>query len=144
MPGGMLEHLYFGYVKEWWPFRHEPNVFLSHYGDAIKDLRGHVVKLSKFIGVDLNEKELDTVVERCGMPHMKKNSHMFQYRLPLSEKWNDAYIMELGAMTRKGGIGVGKVDFTDEQKAKWAKAEEEMLGHDPALLKYAREGGAFD
>lgn len=141
MPGGMLESLYFGYVKAWWPFRNEPNVFFSHYADAVKDLRGHVTKLSKFIGVDLNKEELDTVVERCGMPHMKKNAHMFKYRLPLSDKWSSAYIMELGAMTRKGGVGGGKADFTDEQKAAWAKAEEEMLGDDPALLKYAREGG---
>ena len=143
MPGGMLESIYFGYVKAWWPSRNEPNVFLSHYADAVKDLRGHVTKLSKFVGVDLNKEELDTVVERCGMPHMKKNAHMFKYRLPLSDKWSSANIMELGAMTRKGGVGTGKADFTDEQKAAWAKAEEEMLGDDPALLKYAREGGTF-
>ena len=38
LPGGTLGGLYFGYVKEWWPFRHEPNVLLLHYADAKKDL----------------------------------------------------------------------------------------------------------
>ena len=144
MPGGMLEQFYFGYIKEWWPYRNEANVFHRHYADADKDLRGHVMKLAAFVGVDLNDDELDTVVERCGMDHMKKNAHLFRYRLPLSKKWSEAnmYIMELGAMTRKGGVGVGKVDFTDEQQAMWAKAEEDVLGDDPAMLKYAREGGA--
>jgi len=36
LPGGNLAGLYFDYVREWWPLRHEPNVLLLHYADAKK------------------------------------------------------------------------------------------------------------
>ena len=54
LPGGTLDFLYFGYINDWWPYRHEPNVLLLHYSDAIKDLGGTVKKIAKFLGVDLN------------------------------------------------------------------------------------------
>mmetsp|Transcript_25550 Transcript_25550/g.37743 ORF Transcript_25550/g.37743 Transcript_25550/m.37743 type:complete len:376 (-) Transcript_25550:78-1205(-) len=145
-PGGMLEHLYFGYVKAWWPYRNEPNVFLAHYSDVIRDLPGHVAKMAKFVGIELNKQEMSTVVERCGMAHMKTIKHKFLYTLPLSENNSLAgtTIMKSGDdMIRKGGIGGGKVTFSEEQKAAWAKAEGEVFGHDPALLKWAREGGLY-
>ena len=53
LPGGTLAGLYFGYVKEWWPWRHEPNVLLLHYTDAKKDLGGVISKLAKFLNVQL-------------------------------------------------------------------------------------------
>jgi hypothetical protein len=37
----------------------------------------------------------------------------------------------------------GASAFTEEAVAKWKKAEEEQFGNDPAMLKWAREGGAF-
>jgi len=37
----------------------------------------------------------------------------------------------------------GKAQFTDELVEKWKKTEEEQFGHDPALLKWVREGGEF-
>ena len=40
LPGGTLAGLYFDYVKQWWPYRHEPNVLLLHYNDAKKVGRG--------------------------------------------------------------------------------------------------------
>jgi len=33
--------------------------------------------------------------------------------------------------------------FSDKVAALWKKAEEDEFGHDPALLKWAREGGKF-
>ena len=33
--------------------------------------------------------------------------------------------------------------FSDKVVAQWKKAEEDEFGHDPALLKWAREGGEF-
>ena len=144
LPGGLLSSLYFDYVNEWWPVRNEPNVLLLHYADAVKDLSGTVLKLAEFVGVKLSESEHEKVVEKCGMPYMKKNTHLFTYALPLNKEYaaNDGRIMTKGAMTRKGGVGEGKVTFSDEQKAIWRAAEEKMF-LDPALVKWAREGGAF-
>lgn len=33
--------------------------------------------------------------------------------------------------------------FSDKVVAMWKQAEEDELGHDPAMLKWAREGGEF-
>lgn len=39
---------------------------------------------------------------------------------------------------------IGGKLFSDKVVAAWKKAEEEELGsHDPAMLKWAREGGEF-
>jgi len=40
--------------------------------------------------------------------------------------------------TAKGGA-----IFSDKVVATWKKAEEDEFGHNPALLKWAREGGDF-
>jgi hypothetical protein len=40
-------------------------------------------------------------------------------------------------MTRKGGVGGGAAVFTEDQKRRWAAAEETYF-NDPELLAFAR------
>ncbi len=68
--------------------------------------------MAKFYGVDLNSDELAKVVDHCGFSHMKKNTHMFNYLMPLHP--GNITVMKHGTMTRKGTIGDGKVTFTEE------------------------------
>lgn len=147
LPGGPLSHFYWGYVKQWWPYRNDPNVILMHYSNVRKDLRGHVVKIAKFLEVDLTEAELDIVTERCGIQHMKK-ANKFKYMMPLNNDvglWDPDIdqIIVTGSMTKTGGVGTGGSIFSDKVIAQWKKAEEDEFGNDPALLKWAREGGEF-
>ena len=144
MPGGLLGMVYWDYVLEWWPMRNAPNVLFLHYADAVKDLKGTVAKLAAFVGVQLTDSEHAKIVEKCGMTHMKSVQHKFRYMLPLNPEFNAknlSMVLE-GAMTRQGGLKTGERTFTDEQKARWIAAEEKMFT-DPAMLKWAREGGAF-
>jgi len=145
MPGAMLGGLYWDYILEWWPMRKAPNVLMLHYADAVKDLAGTVTKLAEFVGVKLTSSEHAKVVEKCGMTHMKSVTHKFTYAQPLNPEWNakDMRIMTKGSMTRKGGLKTGEGTFTAVQKAKWTAAEEKTFT-DPAMLKWAREGGAFE
>mmetsp|Transcript_3920 Transcript_3920/g.8641 ORF Transcript_3920/g.8641 Transcript_3920/m.8641 type:complete len:383 (+) Transcript_3920:92-1240(+) len=149
MPGNNLEAIYFGYVKGWWPYRDDPNVLMLHYSNVRKDLKGTVAKLAKFLEVDLTWKELNTITKSCSLEHMKKDDKVgrFSYTMPLSRDkfWdaeNDTVLTE-GSMTRTGYVGKGQQMFTDAVIEKWRKAEEEQFGHDPAMLKWAREGGEF-
>ena len=103
LPGGPIESFHFGYAKGWWPYRNDPNVLLLHYTDARKDLKGHVAKIAKFLEVDLNEKELETVTKRCSLEHMKKVDK-FNYQMPLNKE-KGVFAVNDGAMTRKGGVG---------------------------------------
>lgn len=147
LPGGPMEHFYFGYVKAWWPYRSDPNVLLMHYSDVRRDLKGWVSKLAKFLEVELTRAELDTVTQRCTIDHMKKVNR-FKYRLPLNkdtgmwDKEADQVIYD-GKMTNKGGVGTGSKIFSDKVVDMWKKAEDDLLGHDPVMLKWAREGGGY-
>ena len=38
---------------------------------------------------------------------------------------------------------IGKDKFSEMVVTKWRAAEEEQFGNDPAMLKWAREGGGF-
>ena len=74
---------------------------------------GTVQKIADFYGVQLNKKELDNVVQKCGFPHMNNHTNLFNYRLPLNENF-DGTIMKSGSMTRKGTNGDGKIVFSEE------------------------------
>jgi hypothetical protein len=147
LPGGTLEHLYFGYVKEWWPFRHDPNVLLLHYADASKDLASTVSKIAKFLDVELSEAELAEVVRRSDIKHMKTIAHKFDY-----VQWaGDGTTVMCGksgcpgvdgSLIRSGKVGEGKDFFTAEMKQMWDAAVQSELT-DPELRRWAAEGGAF-
>lgn len=142
LPGGPLGGLYFGYVKQWWQMRKEKNVMLLHYKDVLEDLSGTVAKLAKFLGVKLSKKESGIITERCGMAHMKSISDRFSSKMALNQNSPNMPIMKSGGkILRTGGLGEGTKLFSDEQKARWAAAEEAEFGDDPDLLKWARAGG---
>jgi|EP01082_Thalassiosira_pseudonana_P003311 hypothetical protein len=147
LPTGPLAEFYWGYIQKWWKYKDDPNVLLLHYADVRKDLKGNVAKVAEFVGVELNEEELDVVTERCGIDHMKRVNR-FNYLMPLNKdtgRWDAKhdFILKDGKLIQTGQVGKGASAFTEEAVAKWKKAEEEQFGYDPAMLKWAREGGAF-
>ena len=141
-PGQLLEQLHFGYVNSWWKVKDKKNVLLLHFSDVKKDLPGSVSKLAEFYGVELSLEEKATVVEKCSFPHMKKHTNLFTYSLPLNPDFNGSAI-SAGGMTRKGRNGDGDNIFSVEEKAAWAKIEEEVYGDDPIKLNWARNGGDY-
>jgi len=145
LPGGNLKQLYWGYVKNWWAYRNDDNVLLLHYSNVRKDLKGHVAKIAKFLEVDLTIAELNRVTKRCGIEHMRSVDR-FQYRMPLNQDssiWDadKDHVVNSGALTNKGGVGTGKTELSAKVVAMWKKAEEDEFGYNPAMLKWAREGG---
>jgi len=150
LPGGILDNIYFGYVKEWWMLRHEPNVLLMHYSDIRRDLGGTITKIANFLGVALTESEHAKVSERCSLDHMRAKEHMFLGTLPLSLDiglWDQETMRVVSPkeMIRTGHVGKGWDLFTDKQVKRWERAEEEVFEPvDTRLLRWAREGGTFD
>ena len=146
----MLGTLWFQYVTAWWSMKEEPIVLLLHYADARKDFPGTVKKLAKFMEVDLTSDEVTKVAGKCDILYMKAIREKFDYSMPLNQDpfWDNE---KMRLLKRGQMIGTGKVGhsqeqpFTEEHREKWRKAEEEVLGSiDPNLLRWAREGGAFD
>lgn len=140
LPGGLLSHLYFKYVKEWWSLKDEPNVLLLHYADAKKDLSSTVMKVAEFVGEKLTPEEHAKIVEKCSFAYMKGKADEFDYQLPLNSTY-DGTVMKSGTLINKGKNGEGKITFNEEQQAKWKEAEEKEFGDMPGLLEWARNGG---
>lgn len=111
------------------------------------------------------------VSERCSIDHMKKVNR-FNYLMPLNKDdnmWNTETdtIVRDNQLVNKGLVGKGelplklnikltfcfqgtnlttlsgKTSFADHTVERWMKMEEEQFGHDPAMLKWLREGGTF-
>eukprot|EP00960_Hanusia_phi_P075149 768380-Hanusia_phi.AAC.1 len=131
LPGGLLEYLYFGYIKSWWKVRHEKNVLLLHYADMKKDLGGGVRKLAEFLNVKLTPQEHDRVVEKCGFQYMKKHEDKFNYRLWSNKLYPNATIMcgstfcdesVRGSVIYRGKLGDGGKHFTPEMLRLWNEA----------------------
>src|SRR5262249_41875115 len=49
----------FDVVRSWWKLRDEPNVLLVHYRRLKEDLRGQIVRIARFIGVDPSSLRMD-------------------------------------------------------------------------------------
>jgi len=142
LPGGLIQHIYFKYVKEWWSLKDEPNVLLLHYSDLKKDLSANVKKVAKFVGVELTPSEHEKVVEKCSFAYMKERANEFDYELPLNPNF-EGRVMKTGKLIHKGVNGTGKVTFNEEQQTKWKEAEEKEFGDMPGLLEWARSGGGW-
>ncbi len=112
LPTGPLAEFYWGYIQKWWKYKDDPNVLLLHYADVRKDLKGNVAKVAEFVGVELNEEELDVVTERCGIDHMKRVNR-FNYLMPLNKdtgRWDAKhdFILKDGKLIQTGQVGKGK------------------------------------
>jgi len=138
LPGGELYSIYFGYLNAWWPFVNEPNVLPLHFTDMVKDLPGLVDKLSNFVGVTLNAEERANVEEKCSFKHMKANSHLFDYKLPLNEHVES--VMQSGGLINKGNSGNAKHGISEDAKQDFDEAFEKILTN-PKLKKWAQGGG---
>eukprot|EP00448_Togula_jolla_P012470 CAMPEP_0170607230 /NCGR_PEP_ID=MMETSP0224-20130122/20942_1 /TAXON_ID=285029 /ORGANISM="Togula jolla, Strain CCCM 725" /LENGTH=409 /DNA_ID=CAMNT_0010932379 /DNA_START=58 /DNA_END=1287 /DNA_ORIENTATION=+ len=141
LPGGNLQGFYFEYVKAWWPLRGEKNVLMMHYSDMVKDGRSLVLKLAKFLEVDLTEDETDKVVQMCSFAHMKENKHLFDYKQPLLP--NHPPLMIPGYFANNEGQtgSASQAQMSKDMTEKWRKAEEEHFADaDGTLLCWVRKG----
>jgi len=73
----MLDVLFTDLVRAWWPHRKHKNVLLVHYSDRLKDHRGEIDRMAKFVGVDLTPEELNAVADQVTFESMKKNSRKY-------------------------------------------------------------------
>lgn len=117
LPGGVLSEMYWGYIREWWAHRSDPNVLLLHYTNVRQNPRLYIEKIAKFLEVELTVEELDTVQQRCSIEHMR-NVDLFGYKLPLNKDgkglWDidNHYLMARGSMTKEGRLGTGEFYLT--------------------------------
>ncbi|XP_077115578.1 sulfotransferase 2B1-like [Ranitomeya variabilis] len=101
---------WFNHVKGWMGLRGKDNFMFHTYEDLQKDLRGSVIKICKFLGKELDDEAIDSVVKYASFKNMKQNN-MTNYTLVPSGYMDQ----EKSPFFRKGIVGDWKNNFTVAQ-----------------------------
>ncbi|XP_075183537.1 sulfotransferase 2B1-like [Anomaloglossus baeobatrachus] len=115
---------WFDHVKEWIQLVGKENFMLNSYEDMQKDLRGTVIKICKFLGKELDDTALDSVVKHSSFKTMQENnmSNFTQVPDTLMDQKRCKFI-------RNGICGDWKNHFTVAQAEYFDKIyNERMLG----------------
>ena len=117
--GKMLFGDWFDHALEWWKHRDAENILFLKYEDMKKDHRGAVKKMAEFIGYNLEEGVIDTIVEKSTFQSMKDspiyNINMGKLSvgsIPIFKPGEQQFL-------RKGIVGDWKNHFTPEQNAEF-------------------------
>ena len=114
---------FFDHVLSWWAHRDEPNILFLKFEDMKRDLQAAVVQIAKFIGKDLTEKEISTIVSKATFKSMQANPEANYSWIP--HRWNPNAL----PFMRKGIVGDWVNYFSEEQSAEFdAKYAQRMNG----------------
>ncbi|KAM4651442.1 sulfotransferase 2B1-like isoform 1-T2 [Discoglossus pictus] len=122
-----LEHFleknaWFDHIKGWMQMKADSRFFYITYEELQQDLRGSVVRICKFLGKELDDAAIDSVVEHSSFKTMKDNK-MCNFTF-LSETIMDH---SKGFLMRKGISGDWKNHFTVAQSEYFDKVYQERM-----------------
>ncbi|XP_075859148.1 amine sulfotransferase-like [Microcebus murinus] len=124
LEGKVVGNLWFDHIRGWYEHRNYFNIQFMMYEEMKKDLRSSVFKLCKFLGEDLSEETMDTVVRQATFENMKND--------PLANNenalyWNFGPKLREGHFLRKGTIGDWKNQMTVEQNERFDKIFQKQM-----------------
>ena len=64
-------------ILGFWEFRNKSNVLFLHYTDRMKDHKGQIARIAKFLGVDLSSEELNLVAKNTDFKAMKRDASKY-------------------------------------------------------------------
>jgi len=117
---------YFENISGWWAARELPNVKLVHFNALKSDLEGQVRTIAGFLGCELDQARLPTILEHCGFGYMKAHADLVA---PLGGR-----IFEHGAQAfiHQGVNGRWRDVLTAQDSADYEAAARARLGQDCA------------
>ncbi|XP_056398259.1 3-beta-hydroxysteroid sulfotransferase-like isoform X2 [Hyla sarda] len=113
---------WFEHVKGWLTIKDNPNLLILSYEDMLKDLKSNVIKISKFLGKELDDAAIDSVVEHSSFHAMKANPMSNYSAVP-----NDVFNKDQGNFHRKGIAGDYKNHFTPAQEEEFERIYKECM-----------------
>nr|CAB3266698.1 sulfotransferase family cytosolic 1B member 1 [Phallusia mammillata] len=120
-PIGLKEgQWYLDHLLTWNEHKQNKNVYFVYFEDIKKDFVGEIHKMSRFLGVDLNDEEAREVAMNCGFGKMQQASAD-------GTSDHDRVRGEIGVL-RKGEIGGWKDKFTQAQSDEVDRQVREKLG----------------
>lgn len=108
------------HVAGFWPWRTRENVIVVGYAEMKRDLAGVARRLATFLGVELSDAELASVVERSSFAFMKQ--HEDRFRPPTGSAHADKV-----ELLRTGKIGESAERLAPEQLARIDEAMRQHL-----------------
>ena len=126
----------FGFVAQWWPLRHAPNVLLLHFSEMTRDHEGSVRRIADFLGYTPTAEQWNVILECTSFPWMKAHQDKFEV-----QSVADVPVLNPGAMIRKGKTGAAKEDGMTEAIAQTIAAAGRSIVTDRAAFEWCYRGG---
>ncbi|MCL4146615.1 UNVERIFIED_CONTAM: hypothetical protein GTU68_033934, partial [Idotea baltica] len=77
-PSSVVYSPFWTHAKEAWDKRDHPNLHFVFYEDMKADPKGEIMKLKKFLGTNLTDKQIDDVVEYTSFSAMKERDSVLE------------------------------------------------------------------
>ncbi|XP_029441124.1 sulfotransferase family cytosolic 2B member 1-like isoform X2 [Rhinatrema bivittatum] len=113
---------WFDHVCGWMKMKGQSNFFFITYEELLQDLRGSVVRICDFLGQELDEAAIDSVVENATFKTMKDNK-----MANFSQVSEDIIHHSKGRFMRKGISGDWKNNFTMAQSERFNRVYQEKM-----------------
>nr|XP_020663040.1 bile salt sulfotransferase isoform X1 [Pogona vitticeps] len=120
--GEVLFGSWFDHITGWLKLKGKSNIFFITYEQLQQDLRGSVEHLCRFLGKELDEAAITSVVQNASFEAMQKNNMCNSTMLP-----KEVMDQEKGTFLRKGMCGDWKTHFTVAQSECFNKAYQEKM-----------------
>ncbi|XP_077626980.1 amine sulfotransferase-like [Crocuta crocuta] len=115
LEGKVIGSLWFDHIKGWYEHKSLFNIHFVMYEEMRKDLRGSILKVCKFLGKELSDEDMDSVVTQAMFENMKSDPRA-NYDIIIK-----SYGVPKGHFLRKGAIGDWKNHMTVEQNERFDK-----------------------
>ncbi|KAE8602622.1 hypothetical protein XENTR_v10014056 [Xenopus tropicalis] len=124
LSGKVLSSSWFDHVKGWYTHQEDFNILFLTYEEMKKDLRSSVRQICRFVEKELDEREVDTIVEKATFQNMKQDPLANYTTVP-----EDTLDVKIATHLRKGTVGDWKNLMTVAQNEKFDKIySEKMIG----------------
>ncbi|XP_068098990.1 sulfotransferase 2B1-like [Hyperolius riggenbachi] len=113
---------WFDHIKGWMQMKGDRRFFCITYEELLKDHRGSVVRLCEFLGKELTDAQIDSIVQHSSFSSMKDNKMSNWSLLP-----PEVLDHTKGSVLRKGVSGDWKNHFTVAQNEYFDKVYQENM-----------------
>ena len=127
--GDVIFGAFYNHFLSWWCHRDSPNILLLSYEQMKRDLSSVVTTVSSFMGYNLTDDVIQSIVKQSNFESMKTNTSA-------NKDYMNPYTPGKTPFMRKGVVGDWRNVFTDEQSVKMDAIVADKLGNCGLVFDY--------